>query len=184
LQAGSIRCLRTLHAIDWRIFFWTRCRTTPTRRPATHWGPVCRCSPARGSTFCGRVGSSLLSALGLNDLITADVVEYEGQARALAENPGRLSDIRTRLEESIRQQSAARLNLVLPPPRGCLPGHVPATPRGAAARELLCQRTTGNPRPSAQSAALKHLRPADDGANIQSTQPRGACNTVSDQREA
>jgi predicted O-linked N-acetylglucosamine transferase (SPINDLY family) len=61
--------------------------------------PVLTC---QGRTFCGRVGSSLLSSLGLNDLITADVVEYEGQARALAENSGRLSNIRTRLEESIR----------------------------------------------------------------------------------
>jgi predicted O-linked N-acetylglucosamine transferase (SPINDLY family) len=61
--------------------------------------PVLTCV---GSTFCGRVGSSLLSTLGLNDLITADAVEYGGQARALAENPGRLSDIRARLEESIR----------------------------------------------------------------------------------
>jgi predicted O-linked N-acetylglucosamine transferase (SPINDLY family) len=60
--------------------------------------PVLTCL---GSTFCGRVGSSLLSALGLNDLITADVVEYEGQARALAKNPSRLSYIRARLEEVI-----------------------------------------------------------------------------------
>jgi predicted O-linked N-acetylglucosamine transferase (SPINDLY family) len=60
--------------------------------------PVLTC---QGSTFCGRVGSSLLSTLGLHDLITVDVVEYEGRARALAENPERLSEIRTRLEEGI-----------------------------------------------------------------------------------
>ncbi len=60
--------------------------------------PVLTC---QGSTFCGRVGSSLLGALGLNDLITADVVQYERQARALADDPGRLSGIRARLEASI-----------------------------------------------------------------------------------
>ena len=60
--------------------------------------PVLTC---QGATFCGRVGASLLSALGLSALIAADVADYERRARALADDRPRLSDIRARLEGGI-----------------------------------------------------------------------------------
>jgi predicted O-linked N-acetylglucosamine transferase (SPINDLY family) len=56
--------------------------------------PVLTCL---GSTFCGRVGASLLATLGLGDLVAADVSAYERQARALALEGGRLGAIRSLL---------------------------------------------------------------------------------------
>jgi predicted O-linked N-acetylglucosamine transferase (SPINDLY family) len=54
--------------------------------------PVLTC---RGSTFPGRVGASLLAALGLdNELVTADMPGYEARAIALARDPEALARIR------------------------------------------------------------------------------------------
>ena len=51
----------------------------------------------RGAAFPGRVGASLLSAVGLPDLITANVEEYEATAIGLAREPQRLARFRQRL---------------------------------------------------------------------------------------
>jgi predicted O-linked N-acetylglucosamine transferase (SPINDLY family) len=51
----------------------------------------------RGPSFPGRVGASLLSALGLTELITGSLAEYEDLALALASEPGRLTALRARL---------------------------------------------------------------------------------------
>jgi protein O-GlcNAc transferase len=48
----------------------------------------------RGDRHAGRVGASLLSQIGLTDLIANSVEEYVEIAVALARNPGRLSDLR------------------------------------------------------------------------------------------
>ena len=48
----------------------------------------------RGDRHAGRVGASLLSQIGLTDLIANSVEEYVEIAVALAGNPGRLSDLR------------------------------------------------------------------------------------------
>jgi protein O-GlcNAc transferase len=50
-----------------------------------------------GHTFPGRVSSSLLSAVGLSDLITHTLDEYEASAIALALNPKKLADIKSKL---------------------------------------------------------------------------------------
>jgi protein O-GlcNAc transferase len=50
-----------------------------------------------GSTFAGRVAASQLKAIGLDELITNSLGEYEALARNLAENPSRLSPIREKL---------------------------------------------------------------------------------------
>ncbi|HMK78682.1 MAG TPA: tetratricopeptide repeat protein [Xanthobacteraceae bacterium] len=60
------------------------------------WGglPVLTCL---GSTFAGRVAASLLHAVGLPELITPTLAEYEAAAIGLARDPERLGAVRTRL---------------------------------------------------------------------------------------
>lgn len=57
--------------------------------------PVLTCL---GGSFAGRVGASLLRALELPELVTADLPAYEAQAIALASNPSRLRALRDRLD--------------------------------------------------------------------------------------
>jgi predicted O-linked N-acetylglucosamine transferase (SPINDLY family) len=59
--------------------------------------PVLTCL---GITFAGRVAASLLSAIGLNELITHSLEEYEALALELATNPKRLAEIRTKLAKN------------------------------------------------------------------------------------
>ncbi len=53
-----------------------------------------------GQSFAGRVAASLLSTIGLPELITATAEEYQELAVALAGNPARLAAIRQRLLEN------------------------------------------------------------------------------------
>lgn len=64
--------------------------------------PVVTCV---GQTFAGRVGASVLNAVGLPEMIAATAEAYEALAIALAMDPFRLADIRARL---------ARLRLTTP----------------------------------------------------------------------
>jgi predicted O-linked N-acetylglucosamine transferase (SPINDLY family) len=57
----------------------------------------------RGDRHAGRVGASLLTQVGLPDLIAASVEEYVEIAAALAGDAARLSDVR----RSLRQRMAA-----------------------------------------------------------------------------
>lgn len=50
-----------------------------------------------GRTFPSRVGASVLTAIGLADLIAADTAEYERIAHRLATDPARLATVRERL---------------------------------------------------------------------------------------
>ena len=59
----------------------------------------------RGATFPGRVGASLLTALGLPELITESLDDYAALALALARDPGRLGALRRRLAGA-RESSA------------------------------------------------------------------------------
>jgi predicted O-linked N-acetylglucosamine transferase (SPINDLY family) len=59
--------------------------------------PVVTCA---GRSFVSRMAGSLLSAAGLAELITTDREEYESLALALARNPERLGELRTRLRDS------------------------------------------------------------------------------------
>lgn len=56
--------------------------------------PVLTCT---GTCFAGRVAGSLLKALGLPELLTADLGEYESRALELATTPAMLSGLRRRL---------------------------------------------------------------------------------------
>ncbi len=53
-----------------------------------------------GSTFPGRVAASLLSALGLTELITSNKEQYEALAIELAINPQKLIDIKLKLAKN------------------------------------------------------------------------------------
>jgi protein O-GlcNAc transferase len=57
--------------------------------------PVVTC---RGQAFAGRVGASLLGAIGLPDLVTTDLDAYEALALKLATEPELLEQVRRRLE--------------------------------------------------------------------------------------
>lgn len=59
--------------------------------------PVLTCS---GSTFAGRVAGSLLMAVGLPELVTASLEDYERAALALAGTPQRLIALRHKLATS------------------------------------------------------------------------------------
>jgi len=56
--------------------------------------PVLTCM---GTTFAGRVAASLLEAVGLPDLVTRTLGEYEALALELARGPGVLAGIKQRL---------------------------------------------------------------------------------------
>ncbi|HLH89043.1 MAG TPA: tetratricopeptide repeat protein [Xanthobacteraceae bacterium] len=56
--------------------------------------PVLTCI---GNTFAGRVAASLLSAIGMSELIAASPAEYERVALALARDRRKLADLRMRL---------------------------------------------------------------------------------------
>ena len=53
-----------------------------------------------GRQFDGRVAASLLQAVGLDELITATLEDYEALALALARDPGRLGALRDRLADN------------------------------------------------------------------------------------
>lgn len=57
--------------------------------------PVLTCL---GSTFAGRVAASLLTAVGLPELITTSLADYEEQALQLATDPARLAALRQKLQ--------------------------------------------------------------------------------------
>ena len=59
--------------------------------------PVLTCL---GGTFAGRVAASLLHAIGLPELITASLPDYEQLAVALASNPGKLAGIKQKLADN------------------------------------------------------------------------------------
>lgn len=56
--------------------------------------PLLTCA---GEVFASRMGASLLTGLGLPELVTGNLAEYEARAIALATNPAMLADIRQRL---------------------------------------------------------------------------------------
>jgi predicted O-linked N-acetylglucosamine transferase (SPINDLY family) len=50
-----------------------------------------------GTTFAGRVAASLLRAIGLDELVTHSLEDYEALALNLALDPGRLDALKARL---------------------------------------------------------------------------------------
>jgi predicted O-linked N-acetylglucosamine transferase (SPINDLY family) len=59
--------------------------------------PVLTCA---GETFAGRMASSLLHAIGLPDLITSTLAQYEDLAVALGSDPSLIAEIRQKLDDN------------------------------------------------------------------------------------
>ena len=59
--------------------------------------PIVTC---KGTTFAGRVGASLLIAIGLPDLIAEDLEAYEGLALKLAREPEKLASVKATLSRN------------------------------------------------------------------------------------
>jgi protein O-GlcNAc transferase len=53
-----------------------------------------------GKSFAARVGASLLNAVGLPELITDNLTDYESLALELAQNPAKLAELKNRLKEN------------------------------------------------------------------------------------
>jgi predicted O-linked N-acetylglucosamine transferase (SPINDLY family) len=53
-----------------------------------------------GDSFAGRVGASLLNAVGLKELVTPSLPEYEHLALNLARDPRALAHLKAKLEEN------------------------------------------------------------------------------------
>lgn len=60
--------------------------------------PVLTC---KGEAFAGRVAASLLKAVDLPELVTENLADYEALALALARNPARLQELKTRLAQNL-----------------------------------------------------------------------------------
>jgi predicted O-linked N-acetylglucosamine transferase (SPINDLY family) len=60
--------------------------------------PVLTC---RGEAFAGRVAASLLEAVGLPELVTQNLEEYEARALELAQGPEKLNAIKERLAQNL-----------------------------------------------------------------------------------
>jgi predicted O-linked N-acetylglucosamine transferase (SPINDLY family) len=61
--------------------------------------PLLTCA---GETFASRVSASLLNAVGLPELVMHSLQDYEAAALALAQDPGRLAELRARLSSNRR----------------------------------------------------------------------------------
>jgi predicted O-linked N-acetylglucosamine transferase (SPINDLY family) len=59
--------------------------------------PLLTCA---GETFAARMGGSLLHAIGLPELITSDLEQYEARAHELATHESALRTLRQRLEQN------------------------------------------------------------------------------------
>ncbi|MGH8680585.1 MAG: tetratricopeptide repeat protein [Burkholderiales bacterium] len=78
------------------LFVDTYCYNAHTTASDALWAglPVLTCP---GPTFAGRVGASLLHAVGLPELIVNDRLTYEAHAVDLARHPERLAELRAKL---------------------------------------------------------------------------------------
>ena len=93
--------------------------------------PVLTCA---GDSFAARMGASLLTAVGLPELIAYDRHAYERLAIELAREPGRLAGNPRQTDRDARQHGPFRHAAARPQPRGALPANASATAPGSAAR--------------------------------------------------
>lgn len=101
-----------------------------------------------GNAFCGRVAASILNAIGLPELIAADLPEYEAMALRLAQMPGELAGLRAKLarnrdtqplfdtERSVRHVEAAFRMMVERQRKGLPPESFAVEPIARAARKI------------------------------------------------
>ena len=97
--------------------------------------PVLSCS---GDAFSARLGGSLLHAVGLPELITTSLQEYETLAFHLATHPAELSELKAKTRPQPGYLSAVRYRPVPPKHRSSLRDHVGKDAARGAAGKLCC----------------------------------------------
>ncbi len=127
----------------------------------------------RGDRHAGRVGASLLTQIGLTDLIADSVEEYVEIAVALAGDPARLSRTAPFAAAAHGGVAAVRRSGLCPQGRGRLPHHVAALVRGA--RPCCGRERAGNAHePPQRRAAGKQGQPGNPGATATAAVPASA----------
>ena len=96
LGANRTRIFILLHGASADLFLDTRICNGHTTASDSLWAGVPLIT-LKGAHFASRVASSLLTAIGLPELVTASLDEYEALALRLARNPAELAAIRRRL---------------------------------------------------------------------------------------
>jgi protein O-GlcNAc transferase len=91
---GSAEHLALYHRVDIALDPFPYNGTTTTCEALWMGVPVVT---LRGDRHAGRVGASLLTQIGLTDLIASSIDEYVEIAAALVDNPGRLDELRRAL---------------------------------------------------------------------------------------
>jgi predicted O-linked N-acetylglucosamine transferase (SPINDLY family) len=66
-----------------------------------------------GKSFASRVAASLLSALGLNGLITNSEEEYESLAIALAQQPDKLASLKNEICLNVKREPLFKTNILV-----------------------------------------------------------------------
>ena len=94
--------------------------------------PIVTCC---GQSFAGRVAASLLRAIGMPDLVTHDLDEYERLALRIACGPAVRQELRERLRQNRSFPSVVRHRPLQATHRSCLRSHVGAV----ATRRRSCQ---------------------------------------------
>ena len=97
--------------------------------------PVLTCL---GNTFAGRVGASLLRAVGLPEMVTESLPQYEALAISLARDPERLAAIKARTRAKSPQRTVVRYRGIYPRSGSRIRGHMAPAAGGFGARGRRC----------------------------------------------
>ncbi len=98
--------------------------------------PVLTC---RGSTFAGRVADGLLRAIGLEELVTRSVDEYERLAVAIGKDAKLLADLKRKLQRNREKSSSFRYAALHAASRSRVCGDVAPRPTGTGAGQFSCR---------------------------------------------
>lgn len=99
LGANRTRIFILLHGASADLFLDTQICNGHTTASDSLWAGVPLIT-LKGAHFASRVASSLLTAIGLPELVSVSLDEYEALALRLARNPAELAAIRGRLAQN------------------------------------------------------------------------------------
>ena len=113
-RTAGVCAARSAATSTWRAMRTPICSSTrfpygahTTTNDALFW-PDCRCSPAPARRWLSRIAGSQLHAIGLPELVTASLAEYEALALRLAREPETLAALRARLAANRQHLPAVR----------------------------------------------------------------------------
>jgi predicted O-linked N-acetylglucosamine transferase (SPINDLY family) len=66
-----------------------------------------------GKSFASRVAASLLSALGMNELVTTSEEEYETLAISLAQQPDKLASLKNKIRLNVKREPLFKTNMLV-----------------------------------------------------------------------